>query len=78
MAQLEQMPDGFSALELEGGCRDLRALGRAIYRGWTRAARSEPKRRRKTKPTKASKRRRVAGKRHRSQIKAHRRGGTEE
>ena len=35
----------------------------------------EPKPRRKTKPSKASKRRRIEGKRHRGEIKARRRGG---
>ena len=35
----------------------------------------EPKKRRKTKPSKAAKRRRVEGKRHRGQVKAQRRGG---
>jgi ribosome-associated protein len=35
----------------------------------------EPKRRRKTKPSKAAKRRRLEGKRHRGEIKAGRRGG---
>jgi ribosome-associated protein len=37
-------------------------------------ARKEPKRRRKTRPTKASRRRRLESKRHRSEIKAHRGG----
>ena len=37
----------------------------------------EPKKRRKTKPSKAAKRRRIEGKRHRGQIKAQRRGGEE-
>jgi ribosome-associated protein len=35
----------------------------------------EPRKRRKTKPSRASKRRRLEGKRHRSEIKAGRRGG---
>jgi ribosome-associated protein len=35
----------------------------------------EPKKRRKTKPSRASKRRRLEGKRHRGEIKAQRRGG---
>jgi ribosome-associated protein len=35
----------------------------------------EPKKRKRTKPTRASKRRRVEGKRHRGQIKSQRRGG---
>jgi ribosome-associated protein len=35
----------------------------------------EPKKRRKTKPSRASKRRRIEGKRHRGEIKAGRRGG---
>jgi ribosome-associated protein len=39
-----------------------------------RAALDRPKTRRPTKPTRASKRRRVEGKRHRAQIKANRRG----
>lgn len=38
----------------------------------------EPKKRRKTKPSRASKRRRVEGKRHRGDIKAKRRSGGEE
>jgi ribosome-associated protein len=37
----------------------------------------EPKKRRKTKPSRAAKRRRVEGKRHRGEIKAGRRGGAE-
>jgi len=37
----------------------------------------EPKKRRRTKPTRASKRRRIEGKRHRGEIKANRRGGFE-
>jgi ribosome-associated protein len=37
----------------------------------------EPKKRRKTKPSKASKRRRIEGKRHRGQIKSQRRVGTD-
>ena len=37
-------------------------------------ARKEPKHRRKTKPTKASRRRRLESKRHRSEIKSHRGG----
>ncbi len=37
-------------------------------------AQTEPKRRRKTRPTRASRERRLAGKRRRSEIKSHRRG----
>src|SRR5436305_1444781 len=39
-----------------------------------REAMHEPKKRRKTKPSKAAKRRRIEGKRHRGEIKARRRG----
>jgi ribosome-associated protein len=38
-------------------------------------AKIQPKKRRKTKPSAASRRRRLESKRHRSEIKAHRRGG---
>ena len=41
------------------------------------AARVEPKRRRKTRPTRASKMRRLEGKKHRSNIKSNRRSGGE-
>ena len=37
----------------------------------------EPKKRRKTKPSRAAKRRRLEGKKHRGKIKAQRRGGAE-
>ena len=40
-------------------------------------AMKEPKRRRKTRPTASSRRKRLEGKRHRSEIKAHRRGDGE-
>jgi len=41
------------------------------------AARTEPKRRKKTKPSYASKQRRLEGKKRRSEIKGNRRGGIE-
>jgi ribosome-associated protein len=53
---------------------------RALYerlREMIVAALVEPKRRRKTKPTRASKMRRLAAKRHRSDVKSNRRGGGE-
>ena len=45
------------------------------FRAMIRAAVHEPKRRRKTKPSRAAKQRRLESKRHRSQIKSGRRGG---
>jgi ribosome-associated protein len=49
-----------------------------ILRGLIVQARHEPKKRRKTRPTRGSKERRLTAKRHRSEIKGHRGGGVGE